>query len=149
MADIKSQEARSRNMAAIHSKNTKPEVFLRLLLYHAGYRYRKNDASVYGHPDLYLSRYKTAVFVNGCFWHRHQGCKYAYMPKTRVEFWQKKFDANVKRDQKVRDTLREQGIRELVVWECTLKQTKKEKTEMELLMQIGGFINSDEDYAEL
>ena len=92
MADIVSPEKRSQNMSAIRSKNTKPEVYLRKLLFAQGYRYRIADKSVPGHPDIFLRKYNTAIFVNGCFWHRHPGCKYAYTPKSRVEFWQKKFD---------------------------------------------------------
>lgn len=149
MADIKSREERSRNMAAIRSKDTKPEVYLRLLLYHAGYRYRKNYSSVYGHPDLYLSRYKTAIFVHGCFWHRHTDCKYAYTPKSNIEFWQKKFDSNVLRDHKVRDTLHSEGIRELVVWECTIRQVSKARENNRLLYQIEEFLHGSDDYMEL
>ena len=89
MADIVSPEKRSQNMSAIRSKNTKPEVYLRKLLFAQGYRYRIADKSVPGHPDIFLRKYNTAIFVNGCFWHRHPDCKYAYTPKSRVEFWQK------------------------------------------------------------
>ena len=98
MADIVSPEKRSQNMSAIRSKDTKPEVYLRKLLFAQGYRYRIADKSVPGHPDIFLRKYNTAIFVNGCFWHRHPDCKYAYTPKSRVEFWQKKFDDNVQRD---------------------------------------------------
>ena len=105
MADIVSTEKRSQNMSAIRSKNTKPEVYLRKLLFAQGYRYRIADKSVPGHPDIFLRKYNTAIFVNGCFWHRHPGCKYAYTPKSRVEFWQKKFDDNVRRDSAVKAEL--------------------------------------------
>ena len=87
--DIKSPEERSKNMAAIHSKNTKPEVYFRKLLFAQGYRYSLNSKNIPGHPDIYLKKYNTAIFVHGCFWHRHEGCKYAYMPKSRAEFWEK------------------------------------------------------------
>ncbi len=127
MADIVSPEKRSQNMAAIRSKNTKPEIYLRKLLFANGYRYRIADKSVPGHPDIFLRKYNTAIFVNGCFWHRHHGCKYAYMPKSRVEFWQKKFDDNVRRDAAVRVALRERDIKCLVVWECTIKQMIKDE----------------------
>ena len=103
MEDIVSVEQRSRNMAAIRSRDTKPEVYLRKLLFVKGYRYRIADKTVPGHPDIFLRKYNTAIFVHGCFWHRHQNCKYAYTPKSRVEFWQKKFDDNVKRDEIVQD----------------------------------------------
>lgn len=125
MADIVSPEQRSRNMSAIRSANTKPEIYIRKLLFARGYRYRIGEKSVPGHPDIFLRRYNTAIFVHGCFWHRHPGCKYAYNPKSRVEFWQKKFGDNVRRDETVRAQLREQGIRCLVVWECTVRQMRK------------------------
>lgn len=125
MADTISPERRSRNMSAIKSKDTKPEVYLRKLLYHQGFRYRKNYSGVFGHPDIYLPKYNVAIFVHGCYWHRHEGCQYAYMPKSRVEFWQKKFDANIRRDQLVHETLKNQGIRCLVIWECSIKQMQK------------------------
>lgn len=87
--DIKSQEERSKNMEAIRSKNTKPEVYFRKLLFAKGYRYSLNSKNVPGHPDIYLRKYNTAIFIHGCFWHRHEGCRYSYMPKSRVEFWEK------------------------------------------------------------
>ena len=98
MADIKSSEERSQNMARIHSKDTKPEVWFRKQLFKYGYRYRKHINSLPGHPDLWLSKYNTAIFVHGCFWHHHNGCKFAYMPKSRVDFWQKKFKNNIMRE---------------------------------------------------
>lgn len=127
MADIKSPEDRSRNMRAIRSKDTKPEVYLRKLLFAQGLRYRKNVQKLPGCPDIYFARYQTAVFVHGCFWHRHPGCKYAYMPKSRAEFWQQKFDANTRRDESVHEELKTMGIRYLVVWECTLREMKKDQ----------------------
>lgn len=134
--DIKSPEERSRNMAAIHSKNTKPEVWFRKQLFAKGYRYSLNTNKVPGHPDIYLRKYNTAIFVHGCFWHRHPGCKYAYMPKSRVEFWKKKFDANVKRDCEVREELYNQGIKCLVIWECTIKIMKKDQEKYNDYMEI-------------
>lgn len=91
--DIVTSEQRSKNMSAIHSKNTRPEIYFRKLLFAEGYRYSLNAKNIPGHPDIYLRKYNTAIFINGCFWHRHEGCKYAYLPKSRVEFWQKKFVA--------------------------------------------------------
>lgn len=124
-------------MAAIRSRDTKPEVYLRKLLYHSGFRYRKNDRSIPGTPDIWIPKYRTAVFVHGCFWHRHEGCRLAYMPGTRVEFWQKKFDDNVRRDLKVRETLEQQGIRYVVVWECTIRRMRKDaETEAAELAKI-------------
>lgn len=120
--DIVTSEQRSKNMSAIHSKNTKPEIYFRKLLFAKGYRYSLNSKNIPGHPDIYLKKYNTAIFINGCFWHRHEGCKYAYMPKSRVEFWEKKFETNQKRDEKVRVELEERRIKRLVVWECTIKK---------------------------
>lgn len=139
MADTISPERRSRNMSSIKSKDTKPEIYLRKLLYHNGFRYRKNYSSLFGHPDIYLPKYKVAIFVHGCYWHRHEGCQYAYMPKSRVDFWQKKFDDNVRRDKLVKETLESQEIHCLVVWECTIKRMQKnsdvEKEELQWLSQ--------------
>ena len=139
MADTISSERRSKNMSAIRSKDTKPEIYLRKLLYHQGFRYRKNYSGVFGHPDIYLSKYKIAIFVHGCYWHRHNGCPYAYTPKSRVEFWQKKFNDNIHRDQVVQETLESQGIRYLVVWECTIQKMQKdnrvEAKELQKLIQ--------------
>ncbi len=109
--DIKSPGERSKNMAAIRSKDTKPEVYFRKLLFAQGYRYSLNSGRVPGHPDIYLRKYNTAIFIHGCFWHRHEGCRYTYMPKSRIEFWQKKFDTNVRRDYVVRNELQESGIK--------------------------------------
>ena len=148
--DIKSPEERSKNMEAIHSKNTKPEIYLRKLLFARGYRYGVNSKSVPGHPDIYMKKYNTAVFVHGCFWHRHEGCKYAYMPKSRVEFWLKKFEANVKRDELVRKELASKKIKVLIVWECTIKRMKKDKkTEEVVISLIEKFLLSSEFELEI
>lgn len=144
MADIVSPERRSKNMSAIRSKDTKPEVYLRKLLFAEGYRYRIAEKSIPGHPDLFLRKYNTAIFVHGCFWHRHQACKYAYMPKSRVEFWQKKFDDNVQRDIVVKAALQENNIKCLVVWECTIKQMMKSpQFKNQAITDICSFIASD------
>ena len=150
MADIVSPEKRSQNMSAIRSKNTKPEMYLRKLLFAQGYRYRIADKSVQGHPDIFLRKYNTAIFINGCFWHRHPGCKYAYTPKSRVEFWQKKFDDNVRRDSVVKAELLEHGIKLLTVWECAIRRMQRDKIEEErALAKIIFFIKSNEKNAEI
>ena len=137
MADIFSPEERSRNMAAIRSRDTKPEVYLRKLLFARGYRYRIADKNIPGHPDIFLRKYNTAIFIHGCFWHRHTGCKYAYTPKSRIEFWQKKFDDNVRRDAVVAEELQKQGIKQVVIWECTIKQMMRESVfQMKMLSEI-------------
>ena len=133
MADIKSPEQRSRNMARIRSKDTEPEIYIRKKLFAAGFRYRKNDPRIPGHPDIYLPMYRTAIFVHGCFWHRHEGCRYAYMPKSRTDYWEKKFQANKERDRKVLDVLTDKGFRVIVVWECCIRRMlhdRHEETEM-------------------
>lgn len=148
--DIKSAEERSKNMAAIHSKNTKLEVYFRKLLFAKGYRYSLNSKNVPGHPDIYLKKYNTAIFVHGCFWHRHEGCKYAYMPKSRVEFWEKKFEANKKRDCIVQAELQEKGVRYIVIWECTIKQMKKTDDFREYIVNcVKEFFESDRCYEVL
>ena len=150
MADIKSPEQRSLNMSRIRSKDTKPEEYIRKLLFSRGYRYRKNAKNVPGHPDAWLARYNTAVFVHGCFWHRHQGCKYAYMPKSRVEFWNDKFQKNIARDKVVMEQLQEQGIRSLVIWECTVrKMMQKSNIENDMINAVKEFLNSDQASLEL
>ena len=137
-------------MSAICSKDTQPEIYLRKLLFAAGIRYRKNDTRICGHPDLYIAKFKTAVFVHGCYWHRHCGCKYAYTPKTRVEFWEEKFRKNIERDKKVQMTLVEQGTKCLVVWECTIKKMKKNPViQDEQLSMIKHFFHSPDLFLEL
>lgn len=141
--DIVTPEQRSKNMADIRSKDTKPEVYFRKLLFAKGYRYSLNSKKVPGHPDIYLRKYNTAVFINGCFWHRHKDCKFAYMPKSKVEFWQNKFDANQKRDFVVRNELREKKIKCLVVWECSIKQMKKdEEFKNSVIIRVRDFLES-------
>ena len=143
MVDILSPEERSQNMAAIRSRDTKPEVYLRKLLFAKGYRYRIAEKSIPGHPDIFLRKYNTAIFVHGCFWHRHSGCKYAYTPKSRIEFWQKKFDENIRRDAIFAEELQKQGIKQLVLWECTIKQMRKDsRFEAQVLSQIVSFFSS-------
>ena len=150
MADIKTPEERSRNMAAIKGKSTKPEVYLRKLLFSKGYRYRKNCPQIIGHPDIWLAKYDTAIFVHGCYWHRHPGCKFAYTPKSNVDFWVRKFEENVSRDELVSDKLQREGIKCVVVWECTIKNMQKSCEACEsYLSSISSFLNSDDLYLEL
>ena len=118
MADTVDSITRSRMMSGIRSQNTKPELIVRSLLHGDGFRYRIHDRSLPGSPDLVFRSLKTVVFVHGCYWHRHSGCGLAYEPKSRVEFWEKKFSDNVRRDQAARSELRSQGWTVFVVWEC-------------------------------
>lgn len=148
--DIKSPEERSKNMAAIRSKNTKPEIYFRKLLFAQGYRYSLNSNKVPGHPDIYLRKYNTAIYIHGCFWHRHPQCKYAYMPKSKVEFWQKKFEANIKRDYVVRMELEDRGIKCLIVWECTVKQMSKNNENCVLYLDmVKTFLKTKDLFLEL
>lgn len=121
MTDIVDSRTRSRMMAGIRGKDTRPELALRRSLHALGYRYRLHAKGVPGKPDLLLPRYKAAVFVHGCFWHRHQGCRFATTPSTRVEFWAAKFEANASRDQAVQSALLLAGWRVATVWECALR----------------------------
>ena len=130
-----SPEARSRNMSRIKGKNTKPEKYIRRLLYHAGFRYRINFRLLPGTPDLYLGKYKTTLFINGCFWHRHTDCRYATMPKSNTEFWENKFRRNVARDKKVYENLKEEGYKVIVIWECTINQMMKDSAFEEKIME--------------
>lgn len=150
MADIVSPERRSKNMSAIRSKDTKPEIYLRKLLFSQGYRYRIAEKSIPGHPDMFFRKFNTAVFVHGCFWHRHRGCKYAYTPKSRMEFWQKKFDDNIRRDTVVGNELQADKIKCLVVWECTIKRMMRESdTERRILQCCVEFLHSEDIFLEL
>lgn len=111
-------EHRSWNMSRIRGSNTAPERTVRSVLHRMGYRFRLHRRELPGSPDIVLPKYETVIFVHGCFWHRHRKCRFAYTPKSRVEFWQRKFDENVKRDQRVYRQLRRMGWRVVVVWEC-------------------------------
>ena len=117
----KVSEQRSRNMSAIKSKNTKPEIKVRKLLHAMGYRFRLHRKDLPGSPDIVLPKYKTVIFVHGCFWHRHKNCKYASNPKTRQEFWEAKFRENINRDKLNQENLSSKGWKIIIVWECEIK----------------------------
>ena len=136
MADIKSKEARSYNMSRIKGKNTKPEETIRKYLFSQGFRYRKNDKRLPGSPDIVLPKYKTAIFVNGCFWHGHIGCKYFVWPQNNAEFWRKKIEGNILRDRKNEEQLRCNGWHVIVVWECQLKPGSCQETLKKLIIEI-------------
>ena len=136
MADVHSSETRSYNMSRIRNKDTKPEEFVRKYLFSKGFRYRKNDARLPGKPDIVLPKYKTVVFVNGCFWHGHTGCRYFVWPKNNSEFWREKIIGNIARDQKNYELLRELGWHVFVIWECELKRSVMEKTLDSLINNI-------------
>ena len=150
MADIKTTEERSRNMSRIRSRDTKPEEYFRKKLFSNGYRYRKNSSKIIGHPDAWLSKYNTALFIHGCYWHRHNGCKYAYIPKSKTDFWIKKFTRNIERDEEVMTKLKEQGVKALIIWECTIKQMMKSlEFEKSVLLKVEQFFCSKELFLEL
>jgi DNA mismatch endonuclease (patch repair protein) len=112
-------------MSGIRGKNTKPELALRRALHARGFRFRLHSGMVHGRPDLVLPKHRAVIFVHGCFWHRHEGCRYATVPATRLEFWRAKFDANVARDSAVRTRLLEDGWRVAIVWECALRKPEQ------------------------
>lgn len=136
MSDNHTKEQRSYNMSRIRAKDTKPEEIVRKYLFCRGLRYRKNDKRYPGHPDIVLPKYKTIVFVHGCFWHRHPGCRYATTPSTNTSFWNEKFRKNVERDRTEQSALKEMGWKVLIVWECELKKDKRTETLEKLYDQI-------------
>jgi len=121
MVDVVSSADRSRMMAGIQGKNTKPELTVRRALFASGYRFRLHRRDLPGAPDIVMPGRKVAIFVNGCFWHMHQGCRYSKLPTTRAEFWKAKLEANVERDQRVIEKLQALGWRVLCVWECSTR----------------------------
>ena len=135
MADMHSKETRSMNMSHIRSKNTKPEEIVRIFLFAEGYRYRKNVRALPGCPDIVLSKYKTVIFVNGCFWHKHN-CPRFVWPSTNQEYWIPKITANVARDKRNYQKLNDLGWEVLIVWECELKSKVKEKTLRNIVSEL-------------
>lgn len=121
MADSISPEHRSWNMAQIKGKDTKIEVKVRQYLFSKGFRFRKNDKRFPGKPDVVLPKYKTVIFVNGCFWHMHEGCKQGRLPKSNLEYWSEKLGKNVANDRKHNDQIKELGWTPITIWECELK----------------------------
>ena len=124
MVDIISEERRSWNMSRIRGKDTKPEIIVRSILHRMGYRFRLHRKDLPGKPDIVLPKYNTVIFVHGCFWHRHKGCKFAYTPKSRVDFWKAKFDGTVARDKHNRKQLEAMGWDVEIIWECEVKDEK-------------------------
>ncbi|MFA5689293.1 MAG: very short patch repair endonuclease [Kiritimatiellales bacterium] len=131
MADHLTPEKRSWNMSRIRGTDTKPEILVRSMLHRAGYRFRKNVKTLPGKPDIVLPKYKTVIFVHGCFWHRHKNCKDATTPKTNKAFWNKKFERNVANDKKHARELKKLGWRVITVWECQVNTGKKLLSQIE------------------
>ena len=123
MVDKLTRERRSWNMQQVRSRDTKPEILVRKLLHKEGFRFRLHSNQLPGRPDIVLPKYRIAIFVHGCFWHRHKGCSDASTPKSRTDFWKKKFKDNVTRDKKNQLALRNEGWRFLIVWECETKNS--------------------------
>ena len=132
MADIKTKESRSYNMSRIAGKDTKPEELVRKYLFSKGFRYRKNVRKLPGTPDLVLPKYRTVIFVNGCFWHGHEGCKYFVWPKSNAEFWRQKIETNISRDRRKEAQLRDMGWNVMIVWHPSKKQATLERLESQL-----------------
>jgi DNA mismatch endonuclease (patch repair protein) len=120
--DTLTSEKRSWNMSRIRGANTKPELAVRSMLHRMGYRFRIANKTLPGRPDIVLPKYRAVIFVHGCFWHRHHGCKYAYTPKSRLDFWEQKFEGNVVRDQNNLSLLKKTGWLPIVAWECEIKR---------------------------
>ena len=119
MTDVVDRRTRSRMMAGIRGKNTKPELIVRSYLHRRGLRFRLHRKGLPGHPDIVLPKYCSVVFVHGCFWHRHPRCRFSYMPRTNQEFWSTKFSDNKKRDRRNRQALEALGWRVYVIWSCS------------------------------
>lgn len=128
MSNFQTSPQRHANMAAIHGKDTKPEMVVRRYLWGHGFRYRLNHPRLPGKPDIVMRKYRVCIFVNGCFWHGHEGCRYYIIPKTNTEFWVNKVKRNKERDLKVQHELAAMGWHSITIWECELKPIKRVDT---------------------
>jgi DNA mismatch endonuclease, patch repair protein len=138
MADVHSKETRSYNMSRIRAKDTKPEMLVRKFLHAQGYRYRLHVKNLPGKPDIVLPKYKAIIFVHGCFWHGHAGCKYYVIPKTRTEWWLDKINRNIANDEKAVKALKKAGWKIITIHECELKPASIPKTLNAVLRKISG-----------
>jgi DNA mismatch endonuclease (patch repair protein) len=136
MADVHDKLTRSYNMSCIRSKDTKPEMLVRKILFANGFRFRVHDKKLPGKPDIALKKYKTIIFIHGCFWHGHEGCKYFVVPKTRTEWWLNKINGNKNKDAESVTALKKQGWKIITVWECELKPEKKDQKLKVLIKEI-------------
>ena len=134
--DVHDEKTRSYNMSQIKGKNTRPEELVRKYLFAQGFRYRKNDKRLPGSPDIVLPKYKTVIFVNGCFWHGHTGCKYFIWPKNNAKFWRNKITTNIQRDAKKIEQLNSMSWNVITVWECQLRPEKRVDTLISLVKQV-------------
>lgn len=145
MGDVVDKQTRSRMMSGIKGKNTRPELLLRLNLHRLGFRYRLHVKDLPGKPDMVLPKYRAVIFVHGCFWHRHPGCRYATTPSSNREFWIPKFQATIERDKIVVERLRDEGWRIGVVWECALRGGQETK----VAETIARWLLSNDEYIEI
>lgn len=136
MADVHDTKTRSYNMSQIKGKDTKPEMIVRKFLFSKGYRYKLHDRNLPGKPDIVLPKYKSVIFVNGCFWHTHANCRYFTIPKTNKEWWINKLERNKKNDKINLQKLRKMGWNCIILFECQLKSSKKDKSLEKLLNKI-------------
>ena len=143
MADVHDKETRSYNMSRIKGKNTKPEEIVRKYLFSQGFRYRKNARNLPGSPDIVLPKYRTVIFVNGCFWHGHEGCNYFVWPENNAQFWKEKILANMDRDKRKNSELERSGWHVITIWECQLKPAVKTDSLLTLKTEILGQIQEN------
>lgn len=136
MADVHEPKVRSYNMSKIKGKDTKPEILVRKFLHANGYRYRLHDKKLPGKPDIVLKKHNSVIFIHGCFWHGHKGCKYFVIPKTRTQWWLNKINRNKEKDKESTETLQKEGWNIITIWECELKKEKCEKTLQELIQKL-------------
>lgn len=149
IADVMTAEQRSRCMAAIKGKDTKPEMIVRKYLFSRGLRFRVQVRKLPGTPDIVLPKYKTAIFVNGCFWHGHEGCKYFRLPKSNVEFWKEKIERNIERDKESMQALLDLGWKVIRVWECELRnKANREETLDRIYNSITSYDGSGYSFEE-
>jgi len=136
MADVHSKETRSYNMSRIRGKNTKPELLVRKFLFSRGFRYKIHDKNLPGKPDIVLPKYKTIIFIHGCFWHGHEGCRSFVIPKTRSDWWLDKINYNKIKHERSESLLTELGWKVLIIWECGLKKATVESTFSKLIISL-------------
>ncbi|QNA44665.1 very short patch repair endonuclease [Lacibacter sediminis] len=136
MADVHTKEQRRFNMQQIKGKNTKPEMLVRKYLHAQGFRYKLHDKTLPGKPDLVLPKYKTVIFIHGCFWHGHRNCKYFIVPKTRTEWWTDKINKNIANDLKAMKLLKKDGWKIITIWECKLKPVKLQQALTALVKKL-------------
>ena len=142
MTDVHDKATRSYNMSRVRGKDTKPEMLVRKFLFSKGFRYRLHDKKLPGKPDIVLPKYKTVIFINGCFWHGHEGCRYFVVPKTRTKWWVEKIKRNKENDSAKINSLVEKGWNVIIIWECLLKPVNRDTTLGKLDSDIRAFTGS-------